>query len=260
MGIQPYLSKGLEDFVTGFQGVTRRVTDELVRQVGFPSRQDVFEYGRDLALESQGGEFGVPIQRLIQRFTGQPRELAPHIDPTDCPSCQRGDLESLANLRAQEGQLRDELQIESQQQRAQQQRAQQRQLQQFRDLERQPPEQRDIPRELQQKQQLLQQIQQEIQDIQRGQPTLQLPNPQDSGQGTPPSGVPHIDSPGEHGHLVFEPNQTGEGPPLMHQRTPPDEMPVPDANTVMFCVSCTSQNEALKFLNGEPAQCSVMPQ
>jgi hypothetical protein len=207
------------------------------------------------------GEANQFLQRGLEELLGPPPpsvsqlrdlyERVPLINPQDCPSCKGKDLEDLRALEGQRGQLQHEIETERSQQRQQSRDRQQQQIEQLRQLEDRPPAQRDISDELRQKQQLLQQIQSEISDIQRGgQPSERPPSPPLGGQPGEPA--PLINPP-EHGHLVFEPDQ-----PLMYQGEPPPEMPTSEG-MVKFCVSCTSQNEALKFLNGEPSQCSVMP-
>jgi hypothetical protein len=210
-------------------------------------------YGsRDFLLGAQG-----------QPNLGDLYSNTPHIDPLDCPQCSGADQETIATLRGQQGTLQDELRIEQQQGRQGTLQDQQRQINELRQLERQPIQSRDIPREIQQKQNLLRQIQDEISALQHGGPPPGGNPPSSPDQGGPP---PNLTPPGSQGHLEWIPDQGTQpdqgahdhGGPLMYQGEPPPTMP-DTANAVRFCVSCSNQNEALKFLNGEPSECSVLP-
>lgn len=157
---------------------------------------------------------------------------------TPCETCDR-----ISNLERQVGQ---EIETEQRQLREQQQRSQpqprplelqpqqqpdltpqldriQDQLNLLRQLENQPADQRDITSELGQKQQLLNQLR-TLEPIAR-QPQIQ-PQPQ---QQQP---------------------QPQHQPQLGHE---------PHPQQIQFCVACQSQEDAILFLNGEPAACSVIP-
>lgn len=181
------------------------------------------------------------LQRLARPPAGsQPVQIAPLLDTSKpCPECD--------GLRGQQGQLRQEIQLEQQQESTQLQQQHQQEIEHFHQLEQQPVSQRDIPRELQQKQQLLQEIQNEINSLQSGQPIQQpvegapapLLNPEQ------PTGQPPLEiQPGPQQGTQPQQGQPEQGQPTPH---------------VQFCVGCASQEDAILFLNGEPSQCSVIP-
>lgn len=218
----------------------------------------------------------------------QPGEIAPLID-RNCPACA-GDLET---LEGQRGELEKEIQTEQAQQRGQQEQQRAQQLQRFQQLEKQPASQRNIPQELQEKQDILNQLNQQIADLQNQvnpQPGTQ-PQPYENTnpyQACPPgyhqcgpdvecetygrcapNGNPYqgYDSqPGQTPLINKNPPvqvepvspQQPQQPLFQQKEPPPGGLPSPEGS-VTFCVSCTNQNEALKFLNGEPSECSVMP-
>lgn len=144
-------------------------------------------------------------------------------------------------IRALRDQLNDEIQTEQRQlmdQRGQQNRVNQirDQIDQLKQLEKVPPSQRDIPSELALKHRLMN----DLDNLERGQPALQIPN-----QPT----APELRGPGPQGGGQPQ-EQPGNQPALGHAH--PTE-------AVQFCVGCQSQEDAILFLNGEPAACSVIP-
>ena len=158
---------------------------------------------------------------LIPR--GQP---APLLDTTSpCPSC--------GPIRAQETELEEEIQTELEQQAQSHAEQRQQQIDQFRQLERQPVEQRDIPTEIARKQQLLQQARQDEAQLTSHQPSAPLPQ----GQAAP----------------TLANNQPSAPPSAPPSAQPSHAQPEP----VTLCLTCESQAEALKFLNGQPASCVV---
>lgn len=182
----------------------------------------------------------------------QPPEV-PILDQSrPCSTCTPPPPEIRARLQSQRDLLRQEISTEQRQQLDKQVGQQSKQLEQLRNLESQPLEQRDIPRELEQKQQLLQQIENELQ----GQPQEQPGGPPPGGgapelQGYHPTQIAPVQPPS----VPQEPP-----PPVLTQRQPTGEFPHPlSPQVVKFCVACTSQQESLKFLNGEPSECSVVP-
>lgn len=168
----------------------------------------------------------------VEPFTRQPStEPAPLIIPSKqgCTTCGQ----DLQRLQRQRDEVQREIKQEETQQREQRIEQQQREIEQHEQEEQRPLGQRDIQQELQQKRALQSQIEQEIRDLQAG-------TDQSSFQG----------------------QQTGETAPLVQQPlfTQREPVTVPQQqvqNPVRFCVACTSQAESLKFLNGEPSECSV---
>lgn len=200
---------------------------------------------------SQGGgspTSGISPMPLVGQGGFEP---VPHIG--DCPECGyiSGDLRN--QLTQQRDDLMHEIEVEQQQGTKQIVDQQGQDIQHFKDLENIPPGQptqpggqpRDIPRELAQKQNLLNEINNQL----AGQPILNLPPGVGPGQG--PQNPPGLGQPTQQ-----IPSQGQEGP-IFIQKPPPPEMPPQPATPVRFCVTCTSQNESLKFLNGEPSECSV---
>jgi hypothetical protein len=217
-------------------------------------------------LNSQSGQPYTPTASV--QSGRQPMEI---IDPRDCPSCNPQQAQERALLTSQEGQLQQELQTEQQQQNQQQDQQRQQQIEQFRQLEHQPAQQRNIPQEIQQKMNLLQQVGNELAQLQQeidnqtpsgGNPPLassgNLPAPSPSvvrgdGGGTPTiygQPEPTTGTEDEHQHELEEQQ-------IFVQQQPSDNGADP-TKAVKFCVGCVTQNDALKFLNGEPSACSVM--
>lgn len=212
----------------------------------------------------------VPVSNL--RISPQPGGQPEIIDPRDCPSCNPQQSELQRELRGQQGQLQHELTVEQQQEGQQQLQQQQQQIQHFSELEQRPPSERDIPREIQQKMALLEQIGQELGQLQQqidnptsgGRPVLTIP------QQPPPSG----NSPQPGGGQPGQPQTFGQPAPtqgelteheheaeeqqIFIQKQPTGAGGDPNA-AVKFCVACVTQSDALKFLNGEPSACSVIP-
>jgi hypothetical protein len=166
---------------------------------------------------------------------------------------QPGSENPLSWINRLQGQLNQEIQVEQQQQaqKSHQQQQLNQKLQQIQDqvdylknLENQRPELRDIPQELNQKQALQQML--ENLKPQAGQiPQVYQPGPQ-----TP---MPPLKLRPEPSQIPFQPMQPGR---VQHPLTPPGpQKPQP----TQFCVGCQSQEDAILFLNGEQAACSVIP-
>ena len=177
---------------------------------------------------------GESIGRLITGQSETQPELAPIMGEQYCAECDptgRG-------LVRQQQELQREIETETRQQQQQQIQQQQQEIERLKGLERQPPSTRDIPKEIAQKQALLDQIARELSDIQAHQ------------QGQQPSTSPLTPS--------------ADLPPMFGQETEPASIPgqqslPPIEKPVIFCVGCQSQNDAFRFLNGEPSACSVIP-
>lgn len=180
------------------------------------------------------------------------QELAPLVGQDYCPECDpNGNYQRM--LGDQERELEEHIQTEErqlqdvtqrQQRLGQRVSEQQQQLQQFGQQESRPRSPQQIRQELQQKQQLLQQIQNELEELsnQPESPTARRQSPSPQG-GQPPLEV----HPSEH------------MPPVVNQPSQPNQLPTSGEQPVTFCVGCASQNDAFRFLNGEPSQCSVIP-
>jgi hypothetical protein len=206
------------------------------------------------------GPLEAQFQQPIETFPpggGQSGQLTPASPPPLAP--QGGSQNQMQQLRAQQQQLQQEIQTEQQQGTQQQIGQIQQQLDQLRAQEGQPIETRNVQQELQQKQQLQQQIQQLL-----NQPTGQQ-------TGLPPGGtVPTLHYQSPPPLPPYEPPaETAPGQQLPvtqpQQIRPAQQLPVtqpqPGAPAfVKFCVFCTTQNESLKFLNGESSECSISPE
>jgi hypothetical protein len=195
------------------------------------------------------------FQQPIEQFPpsgGQSGQLTPASPPPLAP--QGGTQNQMQQLRAQQQQLQQEIQTEQQQGTQQQIGQIQQQLDQLRAQEGQPIETRNVQQELQQKQQLNQQIQQLL-----NQPTGQ----QTGSVPLPPGGtVPTLHYQPPPPLPPYEPVETAPAQQLpVTQRTAQPAPQQPGAPAfVKFCVFCTTQNESLKFLNGESSECSISPE
>jgi hypothetical protein len=160
--------------------------------------------------------------------------------------CQECD-QTQRKITKQRSDLQQHIQREQLQQLQQRIQQQQQELDQFTQQESQDASQRDITSELQSKQQLLSQLNQELRQIQQlGQPGEQQPGGASTTgptPTTPPGSVPTLAPP--------QPTQ----PPQPSSLYPPQAQ----SNGVTFCVGCDSEEDAILFLNGEPAKCSVIP-
>ena len=202
--------------------------------------------------------------------------LAPQVDQTKpCATCD-------PELVRQRGELQHEIQTEQEQEQQQtsQQLIQQTQqlIQQMAQLEQLPASQRNIPAELQAKQQALRQINQALNQQQSIGGQQQTTQAVESGQQAPlvnapppiqiapvaQTATPSGSAGGTHtmertvGNISNGVGAINPSEELFIQSEAQTGLPSP-AGAVRFCVACSSQNEALKFLNGEPSQCSVMP-
>jgi hypothetical protein len=170
-----------------------------------------------------------------------------------CPECgynpspQQGQV-----LSSQEEQLNREISNEQNQLLVQKIVEQQEQIDRLRGLEQQPASSRNIPQELAQKQSLLSQIAQEQRGIvpQGGMPPTApqggtYPAP-DTGYQSQPIEVQPQNPPGQNQQPLFIQKQAEHG-----------QLPSP-VGGVQFCIQCSSQEESIKFLNGEPSECSVI--
>jgi hypothetical protein len=196
----------------------------------------------------------------------QPFDESRVIDVTKpCPGCDGGRIPAIVNqtgddgggipaLRGQLSQLQQETRVEQGQLSQQQIQQNQQELEHFRQLERQPSSTRNITQELQQKQQLAQQIQREIEQLQSGQQSYSSDNSASSAFDE--SKVIDLS---KEPQLEEVPSSQSAQQSLFVQGESAEGYPSPHApGSVKFCVQCTSQAESLKFLNGEPAQCSVV--
>jgi hypothetical protein len=182
----------------------------------------------------------------------------PTVNPQDCPSCQP--------LRRQQQQLEKEIQTEQGQLQQQRQARQQQQIDQFKQLEQQPVDQRNIPQELQQKQDELNQIAQELEDLQNEAERQQQPRPYQPPPGqqqpTPPSSgggqIQTVLSPRQPPGTLTASEQQDQEEELFTQGQPTGVQPDP-TKAYKFCVACATQFDSVKFLNGEPSACSVIP-
>lgn len=194
------------------------------------------------SIPSMFGQPGLRASLLPSGQFGAPYE-APTLDQTgECLTCSPQGRQIAREERA----LRQEIQTEESQQTAQQIQQAQNEIDRLRQLESQPPAQRDIPAELEQKRNLLRQLERLGQQV--GQPTLPAPQPSigPSGEQVPtlqpsPEGAP----------------PQGPGPQL--PGSGPEPAPAPLGPKVSFCVGCQDEEDAILFLNGEPAKCSVIP-
>lgn len=191
------------------------------------------------------------------------------IDPRDCPECNPAQAQIRAQLQGEQQALRQELQTEQQQEQQQKIGQQQKQIQEFRQLERQPVDQRDIESEIQKKIALLDQVGQELQQLQQQidhgspspQPVMSLPpaggSPPLSPAGGPPQTIEPIGAPLPPPGTLTEQEHEQEEQQIFIQQPPVGAGGDP-TKAVKFCVGCVTQDDALKFLNGEPSACSVM--
>jgi hypothetical protein len=203
------------------------------------------ECGYVSPLEAQ---FQQPVTTFQQAGQQQPQEQPL---PLQQLQPQQQPLNQTQQLRAQQQQLQQEIQTEQQQGRGQDIQQIQQQLDQLRQLENQPVESRNIQQELQQKQQLGQQIQQLLNPPPP--PQQEIP----PGNYVPPPPDYH---PVEIGPIAQQQPQPQQ-PQSFIQKQPTGTQPTvpgPQSGAVKFCVQCTSQSESLKFLNGEPSECSVI--
>lgn len=237
----------------------------------------------------QATQTGQPISPTVgfqpsqQGLVPSHQGMAPLLEP--CPECG---YNPQPIIQRQEQEVRQEIQRERAQGEQQTLQQTQQEIDRLRQLESQPIQTRNIPREIQEKQQLLQTLEQLQQgglpaggqgtlapSLPAGQqlpvssPQLPVSSPQQPGQL-----APMLDYQSPRGQLIFVPE--GQQPPIggsppsssppppmgIQQGQPPAEgLPVPNGpGSVKFCVVCTSQNESLKFLNGEPSECSVLTQ
>jgi hypothetical protein len=203
--------------------------------------------------------------RLIRGQGGRPAPISPpvsqlgggnhsgiHVDVTqDCPSC--------AQAAKQRGQLQRDIRVELGQQQEQQFEQTQQEIERLEHLETQPAGQRDITRELQRKQELLRELDQ-IQQTERqvlAQSQQTTPHPQ-------PGQVPHVEVPPSPNPLVQICHDQCAGEDPEHYEKCIDAcwsrqgQPL-SAHHIQFCMACASNEDAISFLNGEQAQCSVLP-
>lgn len=171
--------------------------------------------------------------------TPQPSTVPTLNQTKPCPECEQGltagQRAQLQEIRAQQKQVSQELQTEEGQQLEQQLSQQEQELTQLQELETQPASTRNITQEIQQKEQIQQQLGQELQEWQ-GQPSGQPAQ-------TPPGTVPTLQG-----------NQVAQQ--IESQVT---AIEAAKKVGVQFCVGCTSPEDAILFLNGEPSACSVVP-
>jgi hypothetical protein len=170
-------------------------------------------------------------------------ELIPTLDQKKpCPECDQ----TSRTFRRQRDDLQKSIQLEQVQELQQKIEQQQQQLDQFTQQEQQEPSQRDIVSELKSKYQLLSQLNSEI---------SQLTN-QNLPLGAPQNGFP----------MPSQGQLPGQIPTLLPDQSSPTTSPLttaprpgPAQAGVTFCVGCESEEDAILFLNGEPAKCSVIP-
>ena len=221
---------------------------EMGRQIQDFGNKGLDAFTRLLSI-GQGGGSGVPPMGPQGGSLPPP---APLTVPTlqTCTTCGYVDPNDANLLRGQQGELENSIKVEQQQNLLKQVGQQQHQIDDLRQQESQPLDSRDIPRELAQKQQLLDSINQELAGGQP-QPNPQTQNPTDGSSGVPTLNYQPVP--------IGPTSPSSGGQPEMFMQKPPTENPPPGApGQVKFCVVCTSQSESLKFLNGEPSECSVV--
>lgn len=201
----------------------------------------------------QGRQPSQFIPPMVGQGGGEPGPLIPPgpqvPELQDCPEC--------GYLAHQRGELKDEIKIEQQQQLQQQYMQQQQQIEHFHELESQDISTRDVSQELRQKQQLLNQINQEISQLQQQSGGEQSSSSSSSSTSTSSSstgGAPTLD----YQPAQVEVTQQESDSQLFEQKTATQNPHPLDSQAVRFCVQCTSQAESLKFLNGEPSECSIV--
>lgn len=234
-------------FVQQFWNTLKAPTGQTSTQTGSdsstPNTVTVDKFG------NQSDGFPIPTSRNLPVNRGQTADV-PTLDVSKCTTCSQPTQQQQQQLRSQQSQLEREIETEQQQLTDEQIDEQQRQLEHFHDLEQQPRSTRDIQQELQQKGQLQQQIRSEL----RGYPQPNQPNL--PAQPSQPGGVPTVDyKPTPVGPID---NEAQPAPEPFIQRPVGDNPSPHQPGAVKFCVQCTSQSESLKFLNGEPSECSVV--
>lgn len=122
------------------------------------------------------------------------------------------------------------------------------QLATLQQLETQPAETRNIPDELAQKQAILTQLSQ-LSDIAESQSESQNAEQAQTAGAAQPTPVA-----GPQAGQVQSLATSGEA----HAEQQLAESQAQPTQKIQFCVGCTSNEEAVKFLNGEPSECSVV--
>lgn len=267
----------VKDFVPGL----REFEDLTGHEIQFPSPQPLIDFFKPPGLVHdmyrQLGDQPQPIPPMNPQQPSQQREI---IDPRDCPTCNPQQREQFHDLQQQQRDLQRELQTEKGQQQGKTLDDQRQQIDKLKDLETQPVQSRDIQKEIEQKMGLLNQIGNELAALQHA---------IDGNPGSPPTN--EIEDHTGHDHAMDDgSNPPGQNPPATQPYTPgeviePDrgqstgqlseleheqeeqqiflqQQPVGSGGdptkAVKFCVGCVTQDDALRFLNGEPSACSVM--
>jgi hypothetical protein len=191
------------------------------------------------------GQIGKPPPGPLPVIEPQPG-LAPLLDTTTpCETCDGG--RKSKEIR----ELKQEIETETQQLQTVTLDQVQEQIDQLKQLETQPASQRDIQSELRQKQELLQQLEQLQQGGGGGQPDIIPPGGQPEAVPPPPgSTVESLCPPGTHS--VAREDDPSHRVCVQDTQTGPER-------SVKFCVGCKTAEDAVLFLNGEPAACSVVP-
>lgn len=198
---------------------------------GFINSAD--DFANQLSLQTASRITGRPISNGLVRQSTRPGGVAvpqpggvPHVDLNiPCASC--GDLSH------QEGELEEELLTESQQDVAQKTRDREQEIQQLRELEKQPAETRNIPQEIARKKQLLADVQAQEYQLRQQE-----------------------NEPNQPGQML--PHQPGQPAPTLEPLPAPQPAPQPaHQEPTRLCLMCESPQEAMKFLNGQPASCVV---
>lgn len=221
------------DFIRGHEFLAAEcIADLAARQTGQAAR-DFLTGVRQLFTGGKNQPAGLP---QLQPQPGQPQP-APYLDRTQpCESCGGRKPSPLENeLRAQESRTLQDIRREQEQLTEEQLTQQSKELSHLEELEGQPAGQRDIPHELQQKQKLLEQIRNEEYQL-----------------GSQPAGQPL--PPGEQAPLLKRQPSDEVARELEHEHKQTEAH-----EAVQFCVGCTNQEQAILFLNGESAECSVIP-
>lgn len=237
--------------------VALKCLEGLLARVVTQGAKDIIASFRQY-LQNQFGTRPSPAPTSTGRYVTQPAgQPAPLLSSKPCVSCMSP--KQRAQYEQEQRDLRTEIQTETEQATQQSLDNIQSQLDDLKQLETQPAGQRNIPQELEQKRALARQLQQIEQGGQPGggQPAEPLsgPDPEElravcEAQCAPRAGQPDYEA-------CVDACWGRQGSPLPGQSAP--ALQPPSAPGVQFCLACKSEEDAILFLNGEQAACSVMP-